>query len=155
MSQIGNAIANGYNRFMGAADQLNADKLANRLVEAGHNSGLGRVGGVVAGGIGVVASGGATAVLWEKMSPVETLFQELPQQLAAQQGGALHKAIDIFGGVLEAGAETFVLAHTLNFGLQSVDATVDMLRDTKFRALQLKDYPERPSRIQLDDTRRS
>lgn len=138
MSAIGNAISNGYNNVMKASDALNADKLANRLVEAGYNSGLGRAGGVVAGGIGVAASAGATAALWAKMNPVDTLFRELPTAVAAQSG-FLHQAIEAGAKVLEAGGETFIIANTANFGIQSVDAVVDMIKATKHQSLKLND----------------
>lgn len=151
---ISRAVQSGYQKFSQASDQLNADKLANRLVELGYNSGLTRAGGVVAGGIGVAGAAGATALLWENMNPVDTLFKELPQHIAAQTGFA-HQALEVLGSGLEAAAEMFILANTVNFGVQSVDATIDMLAQTKRRSLKLKDFPERPSRIKLDDTRRA
>lgn len=135
---ITNAVSNGYSKFMGAADTLNADKLANRLVETGYNTGLGRAGGVVAGGIGVAGAAGATALIWENMNPVDTLFKELPQAVSAQDG-FLHQAIEGLGQGLEAVAEAFILANTVNFGVQSVDAVVDMIKATKHDSLHLKD----------------
>lgn len=151
---ISRAVQSGYEKFSKASDQLNADKLANRLVELGYNSGLTRAGGAVAGGIGVAGSAGATALIWENMNPIDTLFSEMPAQVAAQSG-FMHQAMEVLGSGLEAAAEAFILANTVNFGIQSVDATIDMLAQTKHRSLKLKDFPERPARIQLDDTRRA
>jgi hypothetical protein len=146
---ITNAISRGYDRVAAASDQLNTDKLANRLVEAGYNSGAGRLGGFIAGAIGVFGSAGATAVLWDNMSPIETLFTEMPQTVAAQTG-FVHQALEVGGKLLEAGAETALLAVTANFGIQSIDATVDMVRSTKHRSLNLKDFEARPRRISLE-----
>lgn len=135
---ISNSISNGYKTFMRGADQLNADKLANRLVEAGYNTGAGRLGGVIAAGVGVGGSATATALIWDKMSPVETLFSEMPKAVAEQSGFA-HQAVEVFGKVLEAGAETFILANTVNFGVQSIDSAIDMIKATKRQSLSLKD----------------
>lgn len=135
---ITNAISTGYGKFMQGADQLNADKLANRLVEVGYNTGLGRAGGVVAGGVGVAGSAGATALLWTNMNPIDTLVREMPAALA-EQSGFVHKAVEAFGSGLEAAAEAFILANTVNFGVQSVDATIDMIKATRHQSLKLKD----------------
>lgn len=149
---ITRAIGSGYQAISKATDHLNADKLANRLVEGGYNLGANRVGGLVAAGVGLAGSIGATTVLWDKMSPYETLVHDLPQALAEQTGFS-HQALEVFGKGLEATAETGLLLLTANFGLQSVDAAIDMLAKTKRRGLSLKDADPRPSRIALDDSR--
>lgn len=135
---ISSAISTGYRNVMQAADHLNADKLANRLVEAGYNTGAGRLGGVIAAGVGVIGSAGATALIWDKMNPVETLFTDMPKAVAEQSGFA-HQAIEVFGKGLEATAEAFILVNTANFALQSVDAGIDMIKQTKQQSLKLKD----------------
>ena len=135
---ISNSIGNAYNSFMKASDSLNTDKLANRLVEAGYNSGAGRLGGFIAGAIGVGASAGGTAVLWQNMNPVDTLINEMPAAVKAQTG-FVHQAVEVGGKLLEAGAETAVIALTANFGIQSVDAVVDMVKATRHASIDLKD----------------
>lgn len=154
MSSITRAIGASYEAVASATDHLNADKLANRLVETGHNLSGGRLGGLIAAGVGISGSASATALLWEKFSPYDTLVHELPQALSGQSGFA-HQAVEVLGKGLEAGAETGLLLLTANFGVQCVDAAIDMLAKTKRRSLHLKDAPQRPRSIKLDDTRRA
>ncbi len=134
---ITKAAANGWNSVMKVSDELNADKLSNRLVEFGYNSGAGRIGGVAAGFVGGAGAVGATAVLLDKMNPLDTL-QALPANVA-EQSGALHKGVEIFQGALEAGAEIAVIALTGNFALQSADATIDMIKASRHQSISLKD----------------
>ena len=60
---VNSAINQGYDKTMKFFDNLNADQLSNRLVELGYNTGLGRAGGVLAGGVGVVGGATATALI--------------------------------------------------------------------------------------------
>ncbi len=147
-SAIGNLVKSTWNTTMSASDQINADKLANRLVEFGHNSGAGRAGGVIAGLTGAGASIAATTVLFEQYNPLETMLVDLPPQYAAQTGAG-HQAPEVFESALEATAESFILLGVLNFAVQSADATIDMLANTRHRALSLKDFPERPKQVDV------
>lgn len=138
---MGNAISNAasktWNSVMKVSDELNADKLSNRLVEFGYNSGAGRIGGVAAGVVGAGGAAGATAVLLDKMNPLDTL-QALPANVA-EQSGALHKGVEIFQGALEFGAEVAVIGLTANFAVQSADATIDMIKASRHQSISLKD----------------
>ena len=72
------------------------------------------------------------------MNPVDTLFVQGPAAVGAQSG-FVHKALEAMGIGLEFAAETFILLNTANIAIQSVDSTIDMIRQTKHDTLKLKD----------------